>query len=101
MFLPEQMEILEKAMLAVVGNGVTSEDGVGRISVLEDGLREGLTSFRVHCRKHRGKACLPENKALLSSLIDEDMKEYSQRLFPRWRPPRNRGRRRSRTCPPL
>ena len=38
-------------------------------------------SERVHCRKHRGKACLPENKALLSSLIDKDMKEYAQRLF--------------------
>ena len=81
MFLPEQMEIMVEAMLAVVGNGAASEDGVDRISMLEDGLREGLTSLRVHRRKRRGKACLPGNKALLSSLIDEDMKEYSQRLF--------------------
>ena len=81
MFLPEQMESIVETMLAVVGNCVTSEDGVDRMSMLKDGLREGLTSLRVHCRKHRGKACLPENKALSCSLIDEDMKEYSQRLF--------------------
>ena len=46
-FLPEQMEVMVETMLAVVGNGVTSEDGVDRISMLEDGLREGLTSLRV------------------------------------------------------
>ena len=65
-------------MLVVVGNGVTSEDGVDRISMLEGGLREGLTSLQVRCHKHRGKACLQENKALLPSLINEDMREYSQ-----------------------
>ena len=70
MFLPEQMESIVETMLAVVGNCVTSEDGVDRMSMLKDGLREGLTSLRVHCRKHRGKACLPENKALLSSMMD-------------------------------
>ena len=74
-FLPEQMESIVETMLAVVGNCVTSKDGVDLMSMLEDGLRDGLTSLRVRCRKHRGKACLPENKALLSSLIDEDMKE--------------------------
>ena len=74
LFLPEQMKIMVEPMLAVVGtvvgNGVTSEDDVDRINMLEDGLREGLISLWVHCRKHRGKACLPENKALLSSMMD-------------------------------
>ena len=45
--LPEHMKIVVEAMLRVVGNVFTSEDGVDRISMLEDGLREGLTSLRV------------------------------------------------------
>eukprot|EP00904_Undaria_pinnatifida_P006372 jgi/Undpi1/2865/HiC_scaffold_14.g06242.m1 len=81
MFLPEQIEIIVEAILAVVGNGVSSEDGVDRLSMLEDGLRQGLTDLRIHCRKHRLKAVLPENKALMATLIDADMKEYCQRLF--------------------
>ena len=70
-----------EAILAVVGNGVTSEDGVDRVSTLADGLREGLNLVRVHCRKYRAKAFVPANKALLATLIDEDLKMYSQRLF--------------------
>ena len=58
--LPEHMKIVVEAMLSVVGNGVTSEDGVGQISMFEAGLQEDFTSIRLHCRKHRGKACLPE-----------------------------------------
>ena len=81
MFLPEQMEIMVEAILAVVGNGVWSGDGVDRLSMLEDGLRQGLTDLRIHCRKHRLKAVLPENKAIMATLIDADMNEYCQRLF--------------------
>eukprot|EP00904_Undaria_pinnatifida_P011933 jgi/Undpi1/7870/HiC_scaffold_23.g10342.m1 len=80
-FLPEQMEIMVEAILAVVGNGMSSEDGVDRLSMLEDGLRQGLTDLRIHCRKYRLKALLPENKALMATLIDADVKEYCQRLF--------------------
>ena len=81
MFLPEQLEIMVDAILAVVGNGVCSEDGADRLSMLGDGLREGLSLLRIHCRKHRLKAVLPENKALMATLVDADMKEYCQRLF--------------------
>ena len=81
MFLPEQKEIMVGAILAVVENGVSSEDGVDRLSMLENGLRQRLTDLRIHCRKQRFKAVLPENKALIATLIDADMKEYSQRLF--------------------
>ena len=81
MFLPEQMEIMFEAILAVVGNRVSSEDGVDRLSMLEDGLRQGITDLRIHCRTHRLKAVLPENKALMATLIDADMKRYCQRLF--------------------
>ena len=81
MFLPEQMEVMVEAILAVVGNGVSSEDGVDRLSMEEDGLRQGLTDLRIHCREHRLKAVLPENNALMATLIDADMKEYCQRLF--------------------
>ena len=81
MFLPEQMEIMIEAVLAVVGNGVTSEDALERLAILEHALHEGLTLLRVHCRKYRAKACVAENRALLSALIDEDMKAYAQRLF--------------------
>ena len=69
------------AVSVVIGNGVESEDGVDRISMLATGLREGLTLLRVHCRKHWAKAFVPENKTLLATLIDQDMKRYSQRLF--------------------
>ena len=48
-----------ETMLRVVGNSLTSEDGVDRINMLEDGLREGLTSLRVHWRKHQRKTRLP------------------------------------------
>ena len=68
-------------MLAVVGNGVTTGNDVDRVRRLDDGLGEGLTSLRVYCRKRQWKSCLPENKALLSAPIDEDMTEYSQLLF--------------------
>eukprot|EP00904_Undaria_pinnatifida_P008192 jgi/Undpi1/4502/HiC_scaffold_17.g07856.m1 len=80
MFLPQQMEIMVEAILAVVGNGVSSEDGVDRLSML-GGLRQRLTDLRIHCRKHRVKAVLPEHKALMATLIDADMKKYCQRLF--------------------
>ena len=39
MFLPEQIDVKTRAMLAVVEDGVTSEDGVDRISLLEGGVR--------------------------------------------------------------
>ena len=81
MFLPEQLEIMVEAIMAVMGNGVVSEDGGDRLSTLEDGLRRGLSDLRIHCRKHRPKAVMPENKALMATLIDADMKEYCQRLF--------------------
>lgn len=81
MFFPEQMEIMVEAFLAVVGNGVTSEDGVDRLGILGDGFREGLNLLRVHCRKNRAKAFVPSGKALLPTLIDENLKECSQRLF--------------------
>ena len=48
-----------------------------RVKILEDGVREGLTCLRVHRRKHQGKACLLENKVLLSKLIDEYLKDHS------------------------
>ena len=81
MFLPEQMEIMVAAILAIVGNGVTSEDGVDRVQMLVDGLQEGLNLLRVHWRKYRAKVFGPANKALLATLNDEDLKRYSQRLF--------------------
>ena len=81
MFLPEQMEIMVEAILAVVGNGVSSEDGVDRLSMLEDGFRQGLTDLWIHCRKHRLRAVLPENKALMATLIDAGMKEHCLRLL--------------------
>ena len=81
MFLPEQMETMVEAILAVAENGVSSEDGVEMLSMLEKGLRQGLTDLRIHCRKHRLTAVLPENKALMATVIDADMKEYRQRLF--------------------
>lgn len=80
-FLPEKVQIMVEAMLAVAGNGVTSGDGIDRANRLEKGLHEGLTPVRVNCRKHQEKPCLPENKVLLFKLIDEDLKDYSQRLF--------------------
>ena len=109
MFLPEQMEIMVKAMLAVAGNGVTSDDGIDRVKILENGLREGLTFRRVHCRKHRGKARLPRNKVLLSTLIDEDFAAARDRQHglhhnvlsaPGETCPRPAGHRRPRPCTP-
>ena len=48
-----------------------------RVKILEDGVREGLTCLRAHRRTHQGKACLLENKVLLSKLIDEYLKDHS------------------------
>ena len=62
LFLPKRMEIVVETMLAVVGSGVTSEDGVDQVSILEGGLRTRLSSVRVHYHKHRGITCFPENK---------------------------------------
>ena len=62
MFLPEMMEIVIDAILAVMGDGVVSEDGADRFSILATGFRIGLTNLRIHCRKHRVTAVVPENK---------------------------------------
>ena len=63
-----------------MGKGVKPEDGLyGSASwrVVQDGLH----ILRVHCRKYRAKAYVPENKSLPSTRIAEDMKDSSQRLF--------------------
>ena len=80
-FFPEQMNIMLEVMLAVVTNGATSEDGVDRTSIVEGGLQTCLPLLRVHCHRRRDKAYLPENEALLSSLIVKDMKQYSQQIL--------------------
>ena len=49
--------------------------------MLEDGLREDLTSLQVHSGKHRERAFFPKNKALPSSLVDENITKYAQCLF--------------------
>ena len=40
-----------------------------------------LNLLRVHGRKYQAKASVAAKKALLATLIDEDLKEHSQRLF--------------------
>ena len=101
MFLPKQMEIIVAAMLVVARNGVTLDDGIDRVKIVEDRPREGLIYLHVHCRKHRRKACLPKNKIFPSKLIDEDLTHYSHDCTPRRYPPRTWGRRRWKTRPPL
>ena len=64
-------------MEAILAVGNTSDDRVDRVSMLADGLREGLNLVRVHCRKYRAKAFVSANKALLATLINEDLKKYS------------------------
>ena len=95
MFLPEQMEIMVEVMLAVVGNGVTSEDGVDRISMLEDGLREGSLP------QAPGQS-LPAGEQ--SPAVFADRQGYEgvrpATVF-RGGVRRESGARRSRTCPPL
>ena len=81
MFLPEQMEIRVEAIRVAVGNDVTSEDGVDRVSMLAEGLREGRNLMRVHCRNYPAKAFVLANEALLATLNDEDLKEYCQLVF--------------------
>lgn len=61
MFLPEQIDIIVDAILAIVGYGVASESGADRLSILAAGFRSGLSDLQIDCRKHRVKAVVSEN----------------------------------------
>ena len=77
MFPPEQREVIVDAILAVVVSG----DGADRLSILATGLQSGLNDLRIYCQNHRVKDVAAENKLLMTTVIDANIKNYSQRFF--------------------
>lgn len=73
MFRPEQLEIMVDTIPAVVVRGVVLEDGADGLIMLAARFQIRLNDLRIHCRRHRVKAVVPENKMLMAIMIDADM----------------------------
>lgn len=87
MGLPEQIDIIADGSLAVMGNGVTPEDGVTRVKKLARGLREGLNIFLAHYRKYRGKSFVRQDKGLFCSrTLTRTRRSTRRACSPSWCP---------------
>lgn len=70
--LVEHIEALVFAIMKVLSVGLVSEDGVTRVEILRQRLREGSEMVRIHCRQHRSKMNDAATFKVVADTIDED-----------------------------
>ena len=80
-FLPEQMDVMVQSLPTVISTGVESNTGVERMQTLASAFHEGADTFRVHCRKQRGKPRISAHTTIMHDLVNEDVKSWAADLF--------------------
>eukprot|EP00903_Cladosiphon_okamuranus_P021517 g19781.t1 len=80
MSLPERIEILIEAILAVTHRGVRGAVGEARLEVLASGLRNGSAMLRRHCNASRSvvQHAVPYN--IMAGILNDDLNKWAGQL---------------------